>query len=107
MRAAHDNAGGRARRVSPAAHAELRGFTFDISYVPRHRAWLMDVDQREVYARYRDNLRMIGAGDGRRWVLECPGHRWALDAPLRCGHGTQSARATSTASTAMTPRASV
>ncbi len=82
MRAAHDMQADEPDECRLLRMQSFADFTFDTSYVPRYRAWLMDLDQREVYARYRDNLRMIGAGDGRRWVLKCPGHLWALDALL-------------------------
>jgi len=82
MRAIHDIQADEPDECRLLRMQSFANFTFDTSYVPRYRAWLMDLDQREVYARYRDNLRMIGAGDGRRWVLKCPGHLWALDALL-------------------------
>lgn len=82
MRAIHDIQAGEPDECRLLRMQSFADFTFDTSYVPRYRAWLMSVDQRDVYARYRDNLRMIGAGDERRWVLKCPGPLWALDALL-------------------------
>lgn len=82
MRAIHDI---RADEPDECRLLRMQSFadlTFDTAYVPRYREWLMTVDQRVTYARYRDNLRLIGAGDHRRWVLKCPGHLWALDALL-------------------------
>ena len=82
MRAIHDIQADEPDECRLLRMQSFADFTFDTAYVPRYQEWLMSVDQRDTYERYRDNLRLIGAGDGRRWVLKCPGHLWALDALL-------------------------
>jgi hypothetical protein len=82
MRAIHDIQAGEPDECRLLRMQSFADFTFDTAYVPRYREWLMSVDQRDTYARYRENLRLVGAGDQRRWVLKCPGHLWALDALL-------------------------
>ena len=78
MRAIHDIRAEEADECRLLRMQSFADFTFDTAYVPRYRAWLMARSQRDTYARYCDNLRLIGAGDDRRWVLKCPGHLWAL-----------------------------
>ncbi|MEE3328091.1 MAG: sulfotransferase [Myxococcota bacterium] len=82
LRAIHDMRADEADECRLLRMQSLADLTFETAYVPRYRTWLMGRSQPDVYARYADNLRLVGAGDERRWVLKCPGHLWALDALL-------------------------
>ena len=51
-------------------------------HVPSYDRWLQLQDERPSYRRYADVLRLIGAGDQRRWLLKNPGHIAQLDVLL-------------------------
>lgn len=56
---------------------------FDTTYhVPSYRAWLDGVGHLDAYRFHRRFLEHLGRHDrvGRRWVLKCPDHVFALDA---------------------------
>jgi hypothetical protein len=50
--------------------------------VPDYHQWFLAQDERPSYRRYADNLRLIGGGDRRRWLLKNPSHVFALGALL-------------------------
>ena len=50
--------------------------------VPEYHEWFLQQDERPSYRRYLDNLRLIGDGDSRTWLLKNPSHTFALDALL-------------------------
>ena len=55
-------------------------FSFNAT-LPSFEAWLLEQDMRPAYARYRDNLKLIGANDpDKRWVLKNSSHLFALPA---------------------------
>lgn len=51
-------------------------------HVPSYDRWLQQQDERPSYRRYANVLRLIGAGDRRRWLLKNPGHIAQLDVLL-------------------------
>lgn len=53
-----------------------------LAHLPSYSRWLDDQDWTEAYRRHQSNLRLIGMGDTRRWVLKNPSHLFALDALL-------------------------
>jgi LPS sulfotransferase NodH len=55
-------------------------FSFNAT-IPSYEAWVLEQEMRPAYARYRDNLKLIGANDrDKRWVLKNSSHLWALPA---------------------------
>ncbi len=62
----------------------FRTVTFECSArVTGYARWWADCDMTRAYARWADNLRLIGANDtGRRWVLKDPSHLFAPEALL-------------------------
>jgi hypothetical protein len=50
--------------------------------VPDYHQWFLEQDERPSYRRFADNLRLIGLGDHRRWLLKNPSHVFALGALL-------------------------
>jgi hypothetical protein len=55
-------------------------FSFNAT-IPSFESWVLEQDLRPAYARYRDNLKLIGANDSdKRWVLKNSSHLWALPA---------------------------
>jgi hypothetical protein len=51
-------------------------------HVPSYDSWFQQQDERASYRRYADVLRLVGAGDQRRWLLKNPGHIAQLDVLL-------------------------
>ncbi|MFC9999839.1 sulfotransferase family protein [Nocardia sp. NPDC127526] len=51
-----------------------------LAYLPTYSQWLREQDWTNAYVRHRRNLKLIGLGDSRRWVLKNPSHLFALDA---------------------------
>lgn len=52
-----------------------------LAHVPAYAAWLRSADWTPAYARYRQNLQLIGLHEPqKRWVLKNPSHLDALDA---------------------------
>ncbi|MGH3736881.1 MAG: sulfotransferase family protein [Micromonosporaceae bacterium] len=61
----------------------MRSVSYEcLAYVPAYSAWLASEDWTASYRRHKRNLRLIGLGDDRRWVLKNPSHLFALDALL-------------------------
>lgn len=58
--------------------------TFEcIAAVTGYARWWSECDKRSAYARWADNLRLVGSNDReRRWVLKDPSHLFALEALL-------------------------
>jgi len=57
-------------------------FSFNAT-IPSYEAWVFEQDLHPFYARYRDNLKLIGAREpAKRWVLKNSSHLWALPALL-------------------------
>ncbi len=55
-----------------------------LTHVPEYAAWLRAADWTPAYARYKQNLQLIGLNDpGKRWVLKNPSHLEALDAMMK------------------------
>jgi GNAT superfamily N-acetyltransferase len=55
-------------------------FSFNAT-IPSYEDWVLEQDLRPAYARYRDNLKLIGAREPeKRWVLKNSSHLWALPA---------------------------
>ncbi len=55
-------------------------FSFNAT-LPSYERWIFEQDLRPAYARYRDDLKLIGADDGdKRWVLKNSSHLFALPA---------------------------
>lgn len=55
-------------------------FSFNAT-IPSYEAWVCEQDMRPAYARYRDNLKLIGANQpDKRWVLKNASHLLALPA---------------------------
>ncbi|NNH72203.1 sulfotransferase [Nocardia uniformis] len=54
-----------------------------LAYLPTYSQWLRTQDWTNAYVRHRDNLRLIGLGDSRHWVMKNPSHLFALDALMR------------------------
>jgi len=51
--------------------------------VPSYDAWFLEQDERPAFARFADNLRLIGADDPQpRWLLKNPSHVLSIDAVL-------------------------
>ena len=51
-------------------------------HVPSYDEWFLQQSERASYGRYANVLRLIGAGDQRRWLLKNPGHIAQLDVLL-------------------------
>lgn len=58
--------------------------TFECTFaVPGYSAWWAGCDMRPAYARWADNLRLIGSNDpAKRWILKDPSHLFAPDVLL-------------------------
>lgn len=55
-------------------------FSFNAT-LPSYERWIFEQDFRPAYARYRDDLKLIGANDpDKRWVLKNSSHLFALPA---------------------------
>lgn len=55
-------------------------FSFNAT-IPSYEEWVLEQDLRPAYARYRDNLKLVGAREPeKRWVLKNSSHLWALPA---------------------------
>src|SRR3546814_12910712 len=50
--------------------------------VPVYDAWFRASDETPSFRRYRDVLKLVGLGDGRRWLLKNPSHVFGIDALL-------------------------
>jgi hypothetical protein len=50
--------------------------------VPGYDAWFRQQDETDSYRRYARLLQLIGAGDGRSWLLKNPSHLFGVDALL-------------------------
>lgn len=83
MRAAHEMT---AHEVDECLEVLKQSFTSNRFasgwHVPSYASWLLRQDERPSYRRYANVLRLIGAGDQRRWLLKNPGHIAQLDVLL-------------------------
>lgn len=83
MRAAHEMT---AHEVDECLEVLKQGFTSNRFasgwHVPSYDTWLLQQDERPSYRRYADVLRLVGAGNQRRWLLKNPGHIAQLDVLL-------------------------
>jgi hypothetical protein len=54
-----------------------------VAGIPSYDEWYIAQDETLSYARYRDNLRLIGANEpDKRWLVKNPNHIFAIDALL-------------------------
>lgn len=83
MAAIHPSGGRMAEECVLAMGSDFRnwGFTSTLR-CPSYAAWLAGQDMAGSYRRYRDVLRLLDDGSGRRWVLKAPAHTAELPALL-------------------------
>lgn len=82
MRAAHSMQAGEADECRLLLMQDFVNTSFSFNAtIPSYEAWVLEQDLRGVYARYRDNLKLVGAREPeKRWVLKNSSHLWALPA---------------------------
>lgn len=82
MRAAHSMRAGEADECRLLLMQDFRNTSYSFNAtIPSYEAWVLEQDMRPVYARFRDNLKLIGAREpDKRWVLKNSSHLWALPA---------------------------
>jgi GNAT superfamily N-acetyltransferase len=82
LRAAHSMRAGEADECRLLLMQDFVNTSFSFNAtIPSYEAWVLEQDLRPVYARYRDNLKLIGAREpDKRWVLKNSSHLWALPA---------------------------
>ena len=82
MRAVHSMQAGEADECRLLLMQDFLNTSFSFNAtIPSYEAWVLEQDLRPAYARYRDNLKLIGAREPeKRWVLKNSSHLWALPA---------------------------
>ena len=82
FRAAHSMKAGEADECRLLFMQDFLNVSFSFNAtIPSFEDWVLEQDMHPAYARYRDNLALIGANDGdKRWVLKNSSHLWALPA---------------------------
>lgn len=80
LRAVHDSGARLPEECVLAMGTDLRnwGFTSTVR-LDRYAGWLADQDFAGAYRRYAQVLRILDAGDGRRFLLKAPAHLAELD----------------------------
>lgn len=82
FRAAHSMKAGEADECRLLFMQDFLNVSFSFNAtIPSFEDWLFEQDMQPAYARYRDNLVLIGANDrDKRWVLKNSSHLFALPA---------------------------
>ncbi|MBW1882565.1 MAG: sulfotransferase [Deltaproteobacteria bacterium] len=82
FRAAHSMKAGEADECRLLFMQDFLNVSFSFNAtIPSYEAWVLEQEMRPAYARYRENLQLIGANESdKRWVLKNSSHLWALPA---------------------------